>query len=69
MYTIVLNSQLTNKEWIVTRKFSESQELNNILSDYYSKIPFFPKRSSYDNNNSRELELRKILIEKYLNVK
>lgn len=67
IFTIVLFSKLTNKEWTISRKYSDLLELNALLSEYYLKVPFFPKRNGSDQN-LRELELRKNVIEKYLNV-
>ena len=67
LYTIVLYSKLTNKEWKVTRKYSDMLELSALMSQFYIKVPFFPKRNASDKN-LRELELRKTLIEKFLNV-
>ena len=67
MYNITLYSKLTNKEWNLTRKYTEFLELNMIFTQFYVKVPFFPKRNSTDRN-LRELDMRKTLIEKYLNV-
>ena len=49
----------------MTRKYSDLLELNALLSQFYVKVPFFPKRNASDKN-LRELELRKTMIEKYL---
>lgn len=66
VYKVELTSEISYKTWHVFRKLSEFQELHSIFLKFFIRVPYFPQ--SIPENTTKDLEIRKSIIEKYLKV-
>ncbi len=66
IYRIELTSEITNKTWYVTRGYKEFLDLHAIFLQFFIRVPYFPQ--NLPERKTKDLEIRKTVVEKYLKV-
>jgi PX domain len=57
-------------KFVLDKRYSEFNQLNTQLKKIFADLPNFPSKTIFDiSKNPEELERRRMLLEKYINVK
>lgn len=67
-FKIELTSQISEKNWVVYRRFSEFHDLYLVLEKFFINIPKFPNKTLMKLKNFQEITQRRTELDRFINV-